>query len=242
MGVEEERELSSRMEPHVSEQEDYREALSLALKTQYREAAAKLAELLGEHPQHVPSLVLLGKVEYYLRRFSSSRRRFEQVLNLEPENSAAWFGLQYYSQRRRTVLLLGVLGVSVGALVLMGALFFRSLRQSIDSDLKETEQRLTGRLLEMERSLAGEAEARTHIDEALLKNVEGISEELKRQGRSQEAIGNRINSLFASVHERLEELSDLQTGLDRELRADIRELRSLIGELRALLQKSTPGQ
>ncbi|MEE9308462.1 MAG: hypothetical protein V3V57_13145 [Spirochaetia bacterium] len=242
MGVEEERELSSRMEPHVSEQEDYREALSLALKTQYREAAAKLAELLGEHPQHVPSLVLLGKVEYYLRRFSSSRRRFEQVLNLEPENSAAWFGLQYYSQRRRTVLLLGVLGVSVGALVLMGALFFRSLRQSIDSDLKETEQRLTDRLLEMERSLAGEAEARTHIDEALLKNVEGISEELKRQGRSQEAIGNRINSLFASVHERLEELSDLQTGLDRELRADIRELRSLIGELRALLQKSTPGQ
>ena len=242
MGVEEERELSSRMEPHVSEQEDYREALSLALKTQYREAAAKLAELLGEHPQHVPSLVLLGKVEYYLRRFSSSRRPFEQVLNLEPENSAAWFGLQYYSQRRRTVLLLGVLGVSVGALVLMGALFFRSLRQSIDSDLKETEQRLTGRLLEMERSLAGEAEARTHIDEALLKNVEGISEELKRQGRSQEAIGNRINSLFASVHERLEELSDLQTGLDRELRADIRELRSLIGELRALLQKSTPGQ
>lgn len=230
------------MEPHVSEQEDYREALSLALKTQYREAAAKLAELLGEHPQHVPSLVLLGKVEYYLRRFSSSRRRFEQVLNLEPENSAAWFGLQYYSQRRRTVLLLGVLGVSVGALVLMGALFFRSLRQSIDSDLKETEQRLTDRLLEMERSLAGEAEARTHIDEALLKNVEGISEELKRQGRSQEAIGNRINSLFASVHERLEELSDLQTGLDRELRADIRELRSLIGELRALLQKSTPGQ
>lgn len=242
MGVEEERELSSRMEPHVSEQEDYREALSLALKTQYREAAAKLAELLGEHPQHVPSLVLLGKVEYYLRRFSSSRRRFEQVLNLEPENSAAWFGLQYYSQRRRTVLLLGVLGVSVGALVLMGALFFRSLRQSIDSDLKETEQRLTGRLLEMERSLAGEAEARTHIDAALLKNVEGISEELKRQGRSQEAIGNRINSLFASVHERLEELSDLQTGLDRELRADIRELRSLIGELRVLLQKSTPGQ
>ncbi len=230
------------MEPHVSEQEDYREALSLALKTQYREAAAKLADLLGEHPQHVPSLVLLGKVEYYLRRFSSSRRRFEQVLNLEPENSAAWFGLQYYSQRRRTVLLLGVLGVSVGALVLMGALFFRSLRQSIDSDLKETEQRLTDRLLEMERSLAGEAEARTHIDEALLKNVEGISEELKRQGRSQEAIGNRINSLFASVHERLEELSDLQTGLDRELRADIRELRSLIGELRALLQKSTPGQ
>jgi len=53
-------------------------------------------------------------------------------------NSAAWFGVQYYSQRRRAVLLLGVLGVSVGALVLMGALFFRSLRQSIDSDLKET--------------------------------------------------------------------------------------------------------
>ena len=234
--------MSSREEPNVSEQEAYREALSLALKKQYREAAAKLIELLGEHPQHVPSLILLGKVEYYLRRFSSSRRRFEQVLSLEPENSAAWFGLQYYSQRRRTVLLLGVLGVSVGALVLMGALFFRSLRQSIDSGLKETEQRLTGRLFEVERSLAGEAEARTHIDEALLKNVEGISEELKRQGRSQEAIGNRIDTLFASVHERLEELSDLQTELDRELRADIRELRSLIGELRALLQKSTPGQ
>jgi len=234
--------LSSRKEPHVSEQEAYREALSLALKTQYRKAAAKLSELLGEHPQHVPSLVLLGKVEYYLRRFSSSRRRFEQVLSLEPENSAAWFGLQYYSQRRRAVLLLGVLGVSVGALVLMGALFFRSLRQSIDSDLKETEQRLTGRLLDMERSLAGEAEARTHIDEALLKNVEGISEELKRQGSSQEAIGNRIDTLFASVHVRLEEHSDLQSELDREHRADIRELRSLIGELRALLQKSTPGQ
>ena len=74
------------------------------------------------------------------------------------------------------------------------------------------------------------------------KNVEGISEELKRQGSSQEAIGNRIDTLFASVHVRLEELSDLQSELDREHRADIRELRSLIGELRALLQKSTPGQ
>jgi len=236
--------LSSRegKDQEVPEQEAYREALNLALKAQHREAAARLIRLLGEHPQHVPSLILLGKVEYYLRRYSSSRRRFEQALGLEPENPAAWFALQYYSQRKRTALLLGLLGVCLGALVLIGALFFHSLRQSVNSALKETDQRLTGRLLEMERSLAGEAEARRQIDEALLGTVEGISGELERQERSREAIGKRIDALFVSVHERLEELSDLQTGLDRELRAEIRELRGLIGELRNLLQNSTPGR
>ncbi len=220
----------------MSEQEAYREALSLALKTQYREAAARLSELLREHPRHVPSLILLGKVEYYLRRFSSSRRRFEQALSLEPENPAAWFGLQYYAQRRRTVLPFGVLGISVGALVLIGALFFNSLRQSIESDLKGMEEHLAGRLLQVERLVAGEAEAREHIDEALLNNAEGLSEALERYGSSLEALESRIDTAFASVNGRLEELSDLQTELHSELRADIRELRSLIRELRSVLQ------
>lgn len=223
----------------LSDQEPYRAALNLALEARYREAAVKLSELLREHPQHVPSLILLGKVEYYLRRFSSSRRRFEQALSLEPANPAAWFGLQHYAQRRRTVLLLGVLGIWIGVFALAGVLFFGSVRRSVASDLKGTEERLTGRLLELERSVAGEQEARERSDKALRGNVAGLSETLERYGSGLEAIERRLDSAFSAVSERLEELADLQTELNRELRADIRELRSQIGELRAVLQSAT---
>ena len=73
----------------AGEQESYQYALSLALQSRYAEAAAKLREILREQPHHVPSLLLLGKVEYYLKRFSSSRERFEQVLSVDPQNPAA---------------------------------------------------------------------------------------------------------------------------------------------------------
>ena len=216
-----------------SEHESYRNALSLALESRYAEAAAKLLYILREQPQHVPSLLLLGKVEYYLKRFSSSRERFEQVLSVDPQNPAAWFALQFYSQRRRTVWLLGAAGCFFALLVLLGAFFLRSLRRDVETDLLAVEQRLGGALLQLEQSLSAQASSRQRSDQALMRHMEALSAELQRDAGRLEAVERRIEASFVELRRRLAEIAEQQMGLHLELRADIRELRSLIGEQRA---------
>jgi len=215
-----------------SEHDAYWNALSLALESHYAEAAAKLMEILRGQPQHIPSLLLLGKVEYYLKRFSSSRARFEQVLTLEPQNPAAWFALQFYSQRRRTVWLLGAAGCFFAVLVLLGAFFLHSLRRDVENDLLAMEQRMGGALLELEQSLSAQASSRQSSDQALMRRMEVLSAELQRDAGRLEAVERRIETAFSEVRGRLAEIAERQSGLHLEVRADIRELRSLIGELR----------
>lgn len=215
-----------------SEQEAYRNALGLALESRYAEAAAKLLEILREQPQHVPSLLLLGKVEYYLKRFSSSRARFEQVLSLEPQNPAAWFALQFYYQRRRTVWLLGAAGCFFAILVLLGAFFLHSLRREVENDLLAVEQRLSGALLELEQSLSAQESSRQSSDQALMRRMEALSAELQRDAGRLEAVERSVETAFSELRGRLAEIAEQQSALHLELRADIRELRSLIGELR----------
>jgi tetratricopeptide (TPR) repeat protein len=216
-----------------SEHQAYRNALSLALESRYQEAAAKLLELLREQPQHVPSLLLLGKVEYYLRRFSSSRARFEQVLTLEPQNPAAWFALQFYSQRRRTAWLLGAAGCFFAVLVLLGAFFLHSLRRDVEDELLAVEQTLSGTLLQLEQSLSAQASSRQRSDRALMRRMEALSAELQRDAGRLEAVEHRVEASFTELRGRLAEIAEQQTELHLELRADIRELRSLIGQQRA---------
>jgi len=217
----------------------YRSALELALHGRYEEAAGRLTKLLRAHPQHVPALILLGKVEYYQRRFASSRRRFELALSLEPENPAAWFGLQHYAQRRRTALGLGALGIALGVLVLAGTLVAGVLRRGVSEGLRDAEERLGGRLLAVERSLAAETDSRQERDRALLESVGGLAEELRRLGGDLDERERRVSTASAALGVRLEELRDLQVELGLELKADIRELRGLIAELRMLLRSAT---
>jgi hypothetical protein len=69
--------------------------------------------------------------------------------------------------------------------------------------------------------------------------VAGLSETLERHESGLKAIERRLDTAFTAVSGRLEKLADLQTELNRELRADIRELRNKIGELRAVLRSAT---
>jgi tetratricopeptide (TPR) repeat protein len=80
---------------------EYQVALELASALRYEEAGQKLKLILEEHPDNMDALILLGKVEYYLGLFPSSRRRFETVLTHDPGNFEAYYGLRFFTERKR---------------------------------------------------------------------------------------------------------------------------------------------
>ena len=98
---------------------NYKTALELASTSRYMEAREKLQELLMERPGHINALILLGKVEYYLRLFASSRSRFETALTYDSGNLAAYFGLEYFKERKKGLFFLSTL-----ALILITFLIF----------------------------------------------------------------------------------------------------------------------
>jgi len=113
---------------------DYKTALELASTSRYKEARGKLQELLLDRPGHIGALVLLGKVEYYLRLFASSRSRFETVLTYDSGNLAAYFGLEYFKERKRRLFYLSTLALILITLLISfffsGALLKRDLLQA----------------------------------------------------------------------------------------------------------------
>lgn len=143
---------------------EYQKALELAATSRYREAREKLRGILGEQPDFTEALILLGKVEYYLRRSASSRLCFETALIYEPDNSAAWCGLQFYRERRRVVIFGAVaasllLSTILTALVVylgLGAQFDKRLARELATlkaaitlrltDLAEAEERNVARM------------------------------------------------------------------------------------------------
>ena len=220
----------------MADQEHYQAALKLALNGHFREAEEKLSVLLQEHPQHVQALILLGKVEYYLRRFDSSRKRFEQAFSLEPENPAVFFGLQYYNQRRRTFMLLGVLGFSLAVLILFAVFFFFSMRTTLQSGFIRMEESFSGQLLELETRVAEEAGARKRNDGTILLNLEEMAETLTRYQDGMKIFRGETGSGITDLNKRIEMHSDRQMSLYRELRADIRVLEEKVRELLSYTQ------
>ena len=215
----------------MADQEHYQAALELALNGDYREAQEKLSGLLQEQPRHVQALILLGKVEYYLRRFEASRERFEQALSLEPENPAAFFGLQYYTQRGRTFRLLGLMGFSLLVLILLATFFFFSMRTTLQSGFIRMEGRFSGQLFELEGRVAEEAVARERNDNAILLNLEELAETLTRYQDEIKKIQSVTDSGFTAINGRIETHSDRQMSLYRELQADIRALEEMVRKL-----------
>ena len=115
----------------------YAAANELAVTGRYREARDSLRALLQKEPSNVEVLVLLGKVEFYLRHSAESRRCFETALSYEPGNMAAFFGLEYHRQRSRRLLTAAVsvlLAAAIaGAAALLADRVGRSMRDAESS-------------------------------------------------------------------------------------------------------------
>lgn len=186
----------------------YAAAHELAATGRYREARECLAALLQRDPADVEALVLLGKVEFYLRHAASSRRCFETALAYEPGNMAAFFGLEYFRQRSRwllaaaSMLLLCIAVAGAGALLawrLEAAM--RQLGSSVDATVTE-------------RVEAGSA--------ALSASLEGIASDVKQLRAASEsdraATGKSLSDLAA-------ELQKLRRG-NASLHAEIERLRN----------------
>ena len=100
----------------MDHQDAYAVAKELALTGRYREAWDSLMAVLQRNPSHVEALILLGKVNYYLGRPGASRRCFEIALEYEPDNMAAFFGIEYYRQRRRSLFFVTCVVLLVAAI------------------------------------------------------------------------------------------------------------------------------
>jgi tetratricopeptide (TPR) repeat protein len=90
----------------MDRQTEYAAASELALSGRFREARDSLKALLQDNPAHVEALILLGKVEFYLRHTAASKQCFETALTYEPGSTAAFFGMEYHRRRARLLFLI----------------------------------------------------------------------------------------------------------------------------------------
>jgi tetratricopeptide (TPR) repeat protein len=138
----------------------YKAAFEMAATGRHPEARVKLLEILDAQPAHTSALVLLGKVEYYLKLFDDSRKRFETVLLYDPGNFAAFHGLEYYKERSlKSLFYKAAVAVVILFLVISGILYI-SLKASFTERITVLEQTAARQSQRLER-LEGEIEKRT---------------------------------------------------------------------------------
>ncbi len=203
---------------------NYKTALELASTARYKEAREKLQELLMERPDHIGALILLGKVEYYLRLFVSSRSRFETVLTYDSGNLAAFFGLEYFKERKRRLFFLSTL-----ALILITFLiffFFSSIL--LKRNLMQAE---------MSISLANET-----MEKEILLKLETLFDQLKGAVDSIESDQDEASAEIEALNRQISEQRSRQTQIfaDADLltRMISREIEELKERLETLSERS----
>jgi tetratricopeptide (TPR) repeat protein len=151
----------------MDRQDDLAAASELALTGRYREARDCLKTMLQANLSRIDALILLGKVEFYLRHPAASRACFETALSYEPGNMAAFFGLQFYRQRRRQLVLMGCVAVLLGALAGATAV----LGQRLSTATRELQAKLDASL---EERLSASAQALSGSIEGIRQVVEEL--------------------------------------------------------------------
>ncbi len=200
----------------MDQEKVYKDALELASTFRYREAREKLLSLTSEKPDHIDALLLLGKVEYYLRLFPSSRKRFETVLTYDPANQAAYFGIEYYKERKKkfTFFFSSIMGVIILAAA-VSFLFF-SLSSSFHLGLNILEKRIYEKFEVLESSLETYSETQKRIDEKFIlhaNELRKLNEMLSRYIDSSERYFGDTSGELEKLKEKMEALSGNQVEL-----------------------------
>ncbi len=201
----------------------YRIALELASTSRHKEAREKLEEILLDKPDHIGALILLGKVEYYLRFFSSSRSRFETALTYDPGNLAAYFGLEYFKERKRKLFFLAAFALILITFLISFFFFSAFLKRN---------------LVEVEKSLSGKIDSFVSTTEATEKDIliklNALSDQLEQAVDSIEGDQQEASAEIAALNRYLLELRSRQT----EIIASTNFLASTISrEMEELKQK-----
>jgi tetratricopeptide (TPR) repeat protein len=162
----------------------YKTAVELASTGRYREALTLLSDILQKQPNHIEALVLSGKVHYYLKQFPDSRRCFETVLTYDPGNFAAFFGLEYYNERKRRIGFYAAFFLISFFLVTSAVLLYINLNRSFESKIFHLEDSFSKKIGVFDRSLKEYSHSRIKKNEELFLHVRElskmISEDLKR--------------------------------------------------------------
>ncbi len=215
-------------------EEEYQTALELASTSRYGEAEKKLKTILDAHPGHIDSLILLGKVEYYLRRFSASRARFETVLLYNPENITAYFGLQYFRERSRNIRSVVFQLSMLFLLVALGAVLFFALNSSLSGrisglteSLSETEDSLHRGLTRLERFVEEDAASRISADKSNADKLQELAEKFEQSTDDREAFQRNTQTQIETLGNIITRQNELQTSLKLLIENLLSEMKNL---------------
>ena len=222
----------------MSSLEEYRVALEFAATSRYEEAESKLQHIIEEQPGNVEALILLAKVKYYLGKHNASRATFETVLIYDPENTSAYFGLQYFKEKRQAVRIAVLWSISIAILCFLGISLFAGLRslfldrisvvsestykieENLRGDLAGLEHSIEERIARQQETAARNAREMADIatileqtNERLEDVMRDVNEMLFRMDRSVMRLDEEYTSLFNSIEELFDVIRSLRFGL-----------------------------
>ena len=203
---------------------EYQLALELASTMRYKEAGEKLKSILLEQPDNTAALILLGKVEYYLRLFPSSRRRFETALTYSPGNFEAYYGLQFFNERKKRLAIISAWTATVFLIILM--VFFLNI---------SIENRLNG----LEVMVEGQFESSYTVGTRMLNEILALSDtlaqhihEVKEMKEVTEALlekhSEKIYNLELKQEFHFEKLKDNQLESLKTITSEINDLKEIV--------------
>lgn len=206
---------------------EYQTALELASSLRYTEAKQKLESIISEYPNNMDPLILLGKVEYYLRLFPSSRRHFETVLSYDPGNFEAYYGLQFFIERKRRLWTITAWIISIFLLLSIAVLLNISIRNVFNRFERKIDAQ-SGYYLKLEKELS---DRMLGISDNL-DNYHDDLDELKESLLSEIGeLNDHVDNLDFEQEERLLELQDTQVKYYRTILEGIRDLNETVGRL-----------
>ncbi|HAK46554.1 MAG TPA: hypothetical protein DCO79_11635 [Spirochaeta sp.] len=201
---------------------EYHTALDLASALRYEEAREKLKRILSEHPDKTEALILLGKVEYYQRLFDSSRRCFEMVLTRDPRNFEAYYGLQFFLERKRRKWNLAAWIASLILIVTACIILSFSMRSYYQQYQERVE--ILGKqfdsLHSMELQLVEQIHKMSDIQQVYSNNLLTLKEEM----------GGKIDNFELRQVEWCTELENIQSDRYRALLVNLEEISTMLEE------------
>lgn len=206
---------------------EYQTALKLASSLRYSEAKQKLESVLSGQPDNIDALILLGKVEYYLGYFSSSRRRFETVLTSNPGNFEAYYGLQFFVERKRRIWTIAAWFTSIVLLLLLGVFINISIKNSFNRfEAGISKQREY--YLEFEKALSNKT---LDILDNLNQYANNLDEFNMNTEQGMEKLRKSLDGLENKIKERFLEIENNQFEYYRSTLIEIQDLKQKVLKL-----------
>lgn len=206
---------------------EYQVALELASALRYEEAGQKLKFILSENPDNIDALILLGKVEYYLRLFPSSKKHFEAVLTHDPGNFEAYYGLQFFVERKKRLWTITAWLASIFLLLSIAQFLNISIRTGFDR-FEESFTEQSGYYLELEKEL-------TDRMFGISDNLDQYADDLDRLKENTELgienLGASLDNLDYKMEEQFSEFEDNQFEYYRAILKEIKDLKEITGKL-----------